>query len=132
MHQWATEIGISFYKIYVPNSPTCDLSTYRICEQEMIRRASTLCTVSPEPLLIALKRSDVYEGSGQIVYTSSCDLSTYCICKQQMIRRACTLCTVSPEPLLIALKRRDVDEGSGQIVYTSSFDLRFIAHASSK
>ena len=88
---------------------------------------ASLCisAVSPEPSLIALKRRDVDESSGQNVYTSSCDLGTYRICEQQMIRRACTLCTVSPEPLLIALKRRDVDEGSGQIVYASSFDLRF-------
>ena len=69
------------------------------------------------------KKSDVDEGSGQIVYSSSCDLGIYRICKQQIIRRDCTSCTVSPEPSLIALKRRDVDEGSGQIVYTSSCDL---------
>ena len=69
--------------------------------------------VSPEPSLIALKRRDVDESSGQIVYTSSCDLGTYRICEQQMIRRACTLCTVSSEPSLLVLKRRDVNEGSG-------------------
>ena len=33
-------------------------------------------TVSPEPLLIALKRRDADEGSGQIGHTSSCDLGT--------------------------------------------------------
>ena len=33
-------------------------------------------TVSPEPLLIALKRRDVDECSGQIGHTSSCDLGT--------------------------------------------------------
>ena len=47
-------------------------------------------TVSPEPLLIALKRRDVDEGSVQIVYTSSCDLGTYRIFEQQKTRRACT------------------------------------------
>ena len=81
-----------------------------------------ICTVSPEPSLIARKRRDVDEGSGQIVYTSSCDLGTYRICEQQMIRRV-HIHIVSPEPLLIALKRRDADEGSGHIVYTSSCDL---------
>ena len=34
-------------------------------------------TVSLEPSLIALKRRDVDEGSGKILYTSSCDLVTY-------------------------------------------------------
>ena len=29
-----------------------------------------ICTVSPEPSLIAIKRLDIDEGSGQIVYTS--------------------------------------------------------------
>ena len=29
-----------------------------------------ICTVSPEPSLIAQKRWDIDEGSGQIVYTS--------------------------------------------------------------
>ena len=74
---------------------------------------ASLCisAVSPEPSLIALKRRDVDESSGQIVYTSSCDLGTYRKCEQQMIKRACKFCTVSPEPLLIALKRWDVDEG---------------------
>ena len=78
--------------------------------------------VSQEPSLIALKRRDVDERSGQIVYTSLCDLGTYRICEQQMIRRACTSCTVSSEPSLIVLERRDVDEGLGQIVYISSCD----------
>ena len=77
---------------------SCDLGIYRICEQQMIRRVCTSCAVSPEPSLIALKRSNADEGSGQIVYTSSCDLGIYRICEQQMIRRACTSCTVSPEP----------------------------------
>ena len=63
--------------------------------------------VSPEPSLIALKRKDVDEGSGQVVYTSPCDLGFYRICEQQMIRRACIFCTVSSEPSMIALKRKD-------------------------
>ena len=46
--------------------------------------------VSPGHSLIALKRRDVDEGSGQIVYTSSCDLGIYRKCEQPMIRRACT------------------------------------------
>ena len=79
--------------------------------------------VSPEPSLIALKRKDVDEGSGQLVYTRSCDLRLYRICEQQMIRRACTFCKVSPELSLIAINRRDVNDGSGQMVYTSSCDL---------
>ena len=29
-----------------------------------------ICTLSPEPSLIALERSDVDDGFGQIVYTS--------------------------------------------------------------
>ena len=49
-----------------------------------------ICTVSPEPLLIALKRRDVDEGSGQNVYTSSRDLGTYRIFEQRKTRRACT------------------------------------------
>ena len=60
---------------------SCDLGFYRICEQQMIRRVCTSCTVSPEPSLIALQRWDVDEGSGQIVYTSSCDLGIYRICE---------------------------------------------------
>ena len=40
------------------------------------------CAVSPEPSLIALKRRDVYQGSGQTFFTSSCDLGTYRIFEQ--------------------------------------------------
>ena len=32
-----------------------------------------LCAMSPEPSLMALKRRDVNEGSGQFFCTSSCD-----------------------------------------------------------
>ena len=46
--------------------------------------------VSPEPSLIALKRSDVDESSGYIVYTSLCNLGAYRMCKQRKTRRACT------------------------------------------
>ena len=38
--------------------------THRKCEQQMIRRACTFCTVSSEPSLLVLKRRDVNEGSG--------------------------------------------------------------------
>ena len=69
---------------------SCDLGINRICEQQMIWRFCTSCTVSSEPSLIALQRWDVDEGSGRIVYTSTCDLGIYRICEQQMIRRACT------------------------------------------
>ena len=78
--------------------------------------------VSPEPLLIALKRRDVVEGSGQIVYNSSCDLGTYRICEEQIIRRACNLQSLARAFADCTIKM-DVDEGSGQIVYTSSCDL---------
>ena len=65
---------------------SCDLGIYRICEQQMIRRVCTFCTVSPEPPLIAPQRWDVDEGSGQIVDTSSCDLGIYRICQFMWFR----------------------------------------------
>ena len=34
---------------------SCDFHFYRICEEQVIRRACTFCNVSPEPSLIALK-----------------------------------------------------------------------------
>ena len=46
--------------------------------------------VSLGPSLIALKRRNVDEGSGQVVYTSSCDLVTYRICEQRKTKQACT------------------------------------------
>ena len=57
--------------------------------------------VSLEPTLIALKRRDVDEGSGQIVYTSY--VIKVLTGKDQASMH---ICTVSLEPSLIALKRR--------------------------
>ena len=85
-----TKMGCRWRLRPIVYTSSCDLGIYRICEQQMIRRVCTFCTVSPDPSLIALQRWDVDEGSGQIVYTSSCDLGIYRICEQQMIRRACT------------------------------------------
>ena len=81
-----------------------------------------ICTVSPEPSLIALKWKDVNEGSVQIVYQLMWlrYLSHMRAAKHQA---SLYIRTVSPETSLIALKGRDIDEGSGQIVYTSSCDL---------
>ena len=81
-----------------------------------------ICTVSPEPSLIALKWRYVNEGSVQIVYQLMWFryLSHMRAAKHQA---SLYIRTVSPETSLIALKGRDIDEGSVQIVYTSSCDL---------
>ena len=68
-----------------------------------VQTSLDISAVSTEPLLIALKRKNVDEGSGQIVYTSSCDLRFYRICEQQLISEPAHF-AVSPEPSLIVLK----------------------------
>ena len=73
-------------------------------------------TVSPEPSLIALKRRNIGEGTGQIVHYRFMWFRYLLHIWAVKDQASMHIRTVSPEPLLIALKRRDVDEGSGQIV----------------
>ena len=49
-----------------------------------------ICAVSPEALGIALKRRDVDDGSGPILWASSKNFGICRICEQWRIRRDCT------------------------------------------
>ena len=90
------------------------------------------CAVSPEALGIALKRKDVDDGSGPILWASSQKLWYLSHMRAVKDQARLHIRTLSPKSLQIILKRRGVDEGSAKFYKPVKESSVLSAHASSE